>query len=155
TTFDQAVADAQAYQKAIADAQANNTTPDVKPPQIIATVVPPGSVTELSPDSASGGNPLTFDQAATTYDKNGIVVDLLSPIQADGKQYIGLSLFGAPLQPGQQIVFSLTDPNLTADPPQFLPVDSNVHITQNASVDTDTGNGSVTVTVTNTSGSST
>jgi hypothetical protein len=126
TTFAQAVADAQAYQQAVATAQANNTTPNVSPPQIIAKIIPPGALQGASSSGgASGTNPLNFDQAATTYSTNGIVVDLLSPIQKDGSQYIGFSLFGAPLQPGQQIVFSLADPNLISNPPQFQPIDSS------------------------------
>jgi hypothetical protein len=146
STFAQAVADAQAYQQAVATAQANNTTPNVNPPQIIAKIIPPGSLQGgSSSGSASSTNPLNFDQTKTTYSSNGIVVDLLSPIQKDGSQYIGFSLFGAALQPGQQIVFSLADPNLIANPPQFQPIDSGgnpntaIHIALNP---TTNGNGS-------------
>jgi hypothetical protein len=137
TTFQKAFTDAQTYQEAVANAQAKNTTPDVSPPQIIAKIIPPGALQGGSSATASSANPLSFDQAGTTYDKNGIVVDLLSPVQSDGSQYIGFSFFGASFQPGQKILFSLTDPNLISNPPQFQPVDSNgnplstVHIALN------------------------
>ncbi len=161
TTFQQAVSDAQAYQTAVANAQAKNTAPDVSPPQIIAKIIPPGSLQGGSSANATSANPLSFDQAATTYDKNGIVVDLLSPVQSDGSQYIGFSFFGASFQPGQKILFSLTDPNLIANPPQFEPIDANgnplstVHIALNPASATGNSSGSTSTTATGNSSGST
>jgi hypothetical protein len=162
TTLEQSIADAQAYQKAIADTP-SNSTPTVSTPQIIARIEPPGSLQNPASgsgsgsSSSSGSNPLSFAQTAPTYGQIGMVDNLLGPIQSGNTQYMAFALFGEPLQPGEKIVFSLTDPNLIANPPQFIPVDANgntdpgIHITLNPRTDggpsTTDGSGEVKPTV--------
>jgi hypothetical protein len=141
TTLEQSMADAKQYQADV-EATPSGSIPKVKTPQIIAQIVPAGSLQQGGASTTTSGNPLTFSQAAPTYGTVGVVDNLLGPIQSGNSQYMAFALFGEPFQPGQKIVFSLTDPNLIANPPTFTAVDSDgnpdssIHITLNPKADT-------------------
>jgi hypothetical protein len=118
-------------------------------PQVVATILPPGTV--VPPVLANGkeGSPLTVLPDSHGFDANNLLVALKDGTSSTGQaeQMFGLVFFGQGLQPGGVLHFALSiDKSLASKPPQLLSQTPGVIITPDPAPVTPTsgdgGNGS-------------
>ncbi|WP_165227357.1 hypothetical protein [Aquisphaera insulae] len=117
---------------------------DIQGPQVVAMVLPPGSI--VPPKNADGteGSPLTILPDSTGFDQNQLVVALKDATAADGtpEQLFGLVFFGKGLDPGGVLHFSLSIANaLASNPPVLQSMTPGIIITGDTSNGNGNGNG--------------
>jgi hypothetical protein len=96
---------------------------NISGPQVVASIVPTGSVVPpLMPDGTQG-SPLTILPDSFGFDPTHLVVALKDGTTSSGQpdQLFGLIFYGQGLQPGGMLHFSLSiDKSLANNPPQLV-----------------------------------
>lgn len=92
----------------------------IEGPQVVAMVLPAGSVVPPKLADGSEGSPLTVLPDSHGFDPDQLVVALKDGMNSQGQaeQYFGLIFFGQGLQPGGELHFALSiDKALASNPP--------------------------------------
>lgn len=116
--------------------------PNATAPQVVARVVPPGTVVPTKQDDGSEASPLTILKTSTGFDQSQLIValkDNLSNSTASPEQLFGLSFFGTGFHKDGQLDFSLSLDNSVTTPPQLQSLTPGVSIVS-LSTDTPTTN---------------
>ena len=89
-------------------------------PQVVAKIVPPGSVIPPTQTDGTQGSPLTILSSSTGFDQSQLIVALKDEVTNAGSppdQLFGLSFFGSGFQKDGKLDFSLNiDKSLTTPP---------------------------------------
>lgn len=107
---------------------------DLSGPQVIARVVPPGTVVPPKMADGTEASPLTILKTSTGFDQERLIVALkdnltnLAPGET-AEQLFGLSFFGTGFQQGGQLDFSLNIDNAVSTPPVLESLTPGVTIT--------------------------
>jgi len=107
---------------------------DATGPQVIARVVPPGTVVPPKMDDGTEASPLTILKTSTGFDQDRLIVALrdnlsnLTPGETP-EQLFGLSFFGDGFQKGGQLDFSLSIDSSVSTPPALESLTPGVSIT--------------------------
>jgi hypothetical protein len=101
-------------------------------PQVVAAILPPGSVVPPKLADGSEGSPLTILPDSHGFDPNHLVVALKDGTSSTGQpqQMFGLIFYGQGLQPDGLLHFTLSiDKALANNPPQLQSLTSGISIT--------------------------
>ncbi|QEH32030.1 hypothetical protein OJF2_04990 [Aquisphaera giovannonii] len=118
---------------------------DIQGPQVIAMVLPPGSVVPPANADGTQGSPLTILPDSSGFDQSQLVVALKDTTGADGspEQLFGLVFFGKGLDAGGDLHFSLSiNGALASNPPVLESLTPGVTITSDAPASGGSGSGS-------------
>jgi hypothetical protein len=105
---------------------------NISGPQVVATVLPPGTVVPPTLSDGTQGSPLTVLPDSKGFDAGHLVVALKDGTSSTGQaqQMFGLVFFGQGLQPGGVLHFALSiDKSLASNPPQLISQTPGVTIT--------------------------
>jgi hypothetical protein len=118
----------------------------VQGPQVVAAILPPGSVVPPTLADGSQGSPLTVLPDSTGFDPNQLVVALKDTTNSSGQpeQMFGLVFFGQGLKPGGVLHFALSvNSALASNPPVLESLTPGVSIVPDPiATGTDGGSGS-------------
>jgi hypothetical protein len=104
---------------------------NIQGPQVVALVLPPGSVVPPTLADGTQGSPLTILPDSHGFDPSHLVVALKDVTSATGQpeQMFGLVFFGQGLQPGGLLHFSLSiDKTMASNPPTLQSLTSGITI---------------------------
>jgi hypothetical protein len=94
--------------------------PNATAPQVVAKIVPPGTVIPPTQTDGTQGSPLTILSSSTGFDQSQLIVALKDQVTNAGSppdQLFGLSFFGTGFQKDGKLDFSLNiDKSLTTPP---------------------------------------
>lgn len=121
---------------------------DASGPQVIAMVVPPGTVIPPKLADGSEASPLTILKSSNGFDQDRLIVALKDNLSntAPGEtpeQLFGLSFFGDGFKEGGQLDFSLTIDGAVSTPPTLESLTPGVSIAALQVVDPPSGGGAV------------
>jgi hypothetical protein len=105
---------------------------NISGPQVVATILPPGTVVPPTLSDGTQGSPLTVLPDSKGFDASHLVVALKDGTSSTGQaqQMFGLVFFGQGLQPGGVLHFALSiDKSLASSPPQLVSQTPGVTIT--------------------------
>jgi hypothetical protein len=104
--------------------------PSANAPQVIAAVVPPGTVVPPTQTDGTAGSPLTILKSSTGFDQSQLIVALKDGTTSNGstQQLFGLSFFGNGLSKNGQLDFSLNLGNAVTTAPQLQSLTPGVTI---------------------------
>jgi hypothetical protein len=105
---------------------------NISGPQVVATILPPGTVVPPKLADGTQGSPLTVLPDSQGFDAGHLVVALKDGTSSTGQaqQMFGLVFFGQGLQPGGVLHFALSiDKSLASTPPQLVSQTPGVTIT--------------------------
>ena len=114
---------------------------NISGPQVVATILPPGTVVPPKLADGTEGSPLTVLADSKGFDADHLVVALKDGTSSTGQaeQMFGLVFFGQGLQPGGVLHFALSiDKSLANNPPQLLSQTPGVTITPDPTAVTST-----------------
>lgn len=114
--------------------------PNATAPQVVARVVPPGTVVPPKQSDGTDGSPLTILKTSTGFDQNQLIVALKDNLANPGgspEQLFGLSFFGNGFSKNGQLDFSLNLDKSVTTPPQLQSLTPGVSIV--ATTGTDSG----------------
>jgi hypothetical protein len=119
--------------------------PNISGPQVVAAILPPGTVVPPTLSDGTQGSPLTVLSDSHGFDASKLVVALKDGTSSTGQaqQMFGLVFIGQGLQPGGVLHFALSiDKSLASNPPQLVSQTPGVTITPDAvPVTSTTGSG--------------
>lgn len=104
---------------------------DIQGPQVVAMILPAGSVVPPKKDDKTEGSPLTVLPDSHGFDPSHLVVALKDGTSSTGQpeQLFGLIFFGGGLQPDGVLHFALSiDSALANNPPQLQPLTPGISI---------------------------
>jgi hypothetical protein len=122
-------------------------------PQVIAEVVPPGTVVPPTEADGTAGSPLTILNTSSGFDQSQLIVALKNSTDSTGatEQLFGLSFFGNGFSKSGQLDFSLNLGNSVTTAPQLVSLTPGVSI---AALQTSTGSSSTSSSSTSSSSTS-
>ena len=113
-------ADGMATYRLTTDAAIAAPGANASAPQVVAKIVPPGSVIPPTQTDGTQGSPLTILSSSTGFDQSQLIVALKDEVTNAGSppdQLFGLSFFGSGFQKDGKLDFSLNiDKSLTTPP---------------------------------------
>jgi hypothetical protein len=104
---------------------------NISGPQVVATILPTGSVVPPLMADGTQGSPLTILPDSFGFDPTHLVVALKDGTSSTGQpeQLFGLIFYGQGLQPGGMLHFSLSiDKSLANNPPQLVSQTNGISI---------------------------
>jgi hypothetical protein len=104
--------------------------PNANAPQVVAAVVPPGTVVPPTQSDGTAGSPLTILKSSTGFDQSQLIVALKDGTTTSGatQQLFGLSFFGNGFSRNGQLDFSLNLGNSVTTAPQLQSLTPGVTI---------------------------